>query len=162
MPKADHPVNSSKPSAANRPRRRRRRGMVAAMLLSTTIQTLGGCGIFQRIPDGPHDTKTSYHSDYAMRIEYPEVAECATPTVAAARTASAPVALADPAKIPALEMTLSEAVQRAVADSPILRRLGSNALVSPQTVGTVYDPALAHADPLSGVEAALAAFDAQY
>ncbi|TWU61704.1 Outer membrane efflux protein [Crateriforma conspicua] len=157
------PHSSADASTKRRSRRfERKRALVAAMVIGTVVQSIGGCGVFRHLPDGPHDTKTSYHDNSALRIEYPEVAQCATPTSQAARAASAPVTLEDPSKIPALEMTLDEAIRRAISQSPVLRRTGTNAVVSPQSVSTVYDPAMAHSDPFSGVEAALAAFDAQY
>ena len=122
-----------------------------------------GCGFLHKIPDGPHDTRTSYHDGYGMRIEYPEVSECAsTPASAAASVATAPHALEDPANLPAREMSLEEAINLAVSQSPILRSIGGTVVTTPQATTSVYDPALASANPLNGTEAALSAFDAQY
>ncbi|TWT80868.1 Outer membrane efflux protein [Planctomycetes bacterium CA13] len=121
-----------------------------------------GCGVFDRIKPGPHDTVASYHDDYAMRIEYPEVRTCSTSTTQAAEQAIEPMSLEDPSKIPALELSLEEAIQLAVQQSPVLRSIGGTIVANPQGAKTVYDPALAHANPLSGPEAALSAFDAQW
>jgi len=145
------------------PQRRTRRRRLAALVCGcvTTLATVG-CGLTQRIPDGPYDTKTSYHDHSAMRIEYPEVRQCATPTSNAAAAATQPNSLQDPATLPAIELTLRDAIQQALRSSPVLRSIGGAVVTSPQAVATVFDPALAHANPQLGVEAALSAFDAQY
>jgi len=132
------------------------------MLVATSLQSITGCGLLRHLPDGPHDTKTSYHDSSALRIEYPEVRECATPASAAANSTAEPLALQDPSQVPAFDLTLDEAVRRAVSDSPILRNIGGTIVTAPATTATIYDPALQHANPQSGVEAALSFFDAQY
>lgn len=121
-----------------------------------------GCGLMHRIPPGPHDTRTSYHDNYAMQIEYPEVAQCQTAVTASAQSAIEPLALQDPSQLPTFEMTLDEAIRMAVQQSPVLRTIGGTVVTSPVTTPTIYDPALIHSSPLIGVEAALSAFDAQY
>tara|TARA_R110002049_G_scaffold285698_2_gene466810 strand:- start:18234 stop:20246 length:2013 start_codon:yes stop_codon:yes gene_type:complete len=132
--------------------------MTGAVMVSSV-----GCGLLHKIPDGPHDTKTSYHDNFGMRIEYPEVAECAaTPASAAASAAAAPLALEDPANLPAREMSLEEAINLAVSQSPILRNIGGTVVSAPAATSSIYDPALASANPALGPEAALSAFDAQY
>ena len=76
-------------------------------------------------------------------------------------------------------MTLQEAIQQTLARSEILRKLpatpqlagvqsasvtgpSTQLLSQPESVATVYDPAIQAANPLGGVEAALSAFDAQF
>ncbi|GAA5510344.1 hypothetical protein Rcae01_05852 [Novipirellula caenicola] len=132
------------------------------MLVGVTSISNVGCSVFDRIKDGPHDTKASYHDDYAMRIEYPEVQQCATAPSEAAKQATEPLALEDPSKIPTLELTLEQAIQLAVQQSPVLRSIGGTVVPNPQGTTTTFDPALAHANPLTGTEAALSAFDAQF
>jgi outer membrane protein TolC len=121
-----------------------------------------GCSLIGKLPSGKHDTKASYHDHVGLKIEYPQVAECATATSETARNTTAPLTLEDPSQLPALELSLEEAIQMAVGQSPVLRSVGGTIVQAPQTTTSVYDPALAHANPLGGVEAALAAFDAQY
>lgn len=58
-------------------------------------------------------------------------------------------------------MTPEEAVQTALANSPVLRDLGGMILRSPDTAQTALDPAIIETDPKFGATAALAAFDAQ-
>ncbi|TWU41407.1 Outer membrane efflux protein [Novipirellula aureliae] len=132
------------------------------LLLSVLVAATSGCGIFDRIKPGPHDTVASYHDDYALRIEYPEVKTCSTAPSLAAQQTMEPMTLEDPSKIPALELSLDEAIRLAVQQSPVLRSIGGAIVTAPQTVSTIYDPALAHANPFSGTEAALSAFDAQW
>ncbi|TWU10838.1 TolC family protein [Allorhodopirellula heiligendammensis] len=144
-------------------RTRARRRRLAAILCGcvASIATVG-CNLAQKIPDGPHDTVMSYHDHSALKIEYPEVQDCATPQTAAAAAATTPNALQDPSQLPAVEITLQDAIRTALANSPVLRSIGGTIITSPAAMRTVYDPSLAHASPQLGVEAALSAFDAQY
>ena len=137
------------------------RSLIYALIASTGIAATSGCGLIRKIPAGPHDTTKSYHDNYGLRIEYPEVAQCATPQSNAAQQTSTPNSLQDPSELPIQEITLDEAVQRAVQQSPVLRTIGG-AIVNPVLgSATIYDPALASVSPNQGTEAALAAFDAQ-
>lgn len=156
-----HASSTTKPPRKSNGSSKRRRlaALVGGLIASLTTV---GCGLTQKIPDGPHDTRTSYHDHSALRIEYPQVQECASPVAAAASAAVAPHALQDPASIPALEITLPDAIAQALRSSPVLRSIGGAVVTTPQAVSTTFDPALAHANPQLGVEAALAAFDAQY
>lgn len=149
-------------SVATGVRRRGGKPWLVSLLIGGQLLQLGGCSLFRQLPPGPHDTTESYYATEALRIEYPEVAEIASAPGEAARSSSAPLALEDPADLPALEMQLEDAIRRAVQQSPVLRSLGGAIVTTPQFSATVYDPALAHADPFGGVEAALSAFDAQY
>ncbi len=125
---------------------------------------LSGCGITSKLipKPGPHDTRQSFHDTYGMRIEYPQVAKCMTEPAAAAQTTQAPLSIEDPSKVPALEMTLPEAIQMAVRQSPVIRDIGGTVVSQPAGVRTIYDPSRAHTDPNFGVDAALSAFDAQW
>ena len=144
-------------------RRRRLCSLLAAVVAVSNVAPMVGCGLLSRIPDGPHDTVTSYHATEGLRIEYPEVADLQTPPAQAAQQTTEPLTLEDPADLPTVELTLEEATRRAVQESPVIRNLGGAIVTSPQfPTFTIYDPALAHANPLTGVEAALSAFDAQY
>jgi len=59
-------------------------------------------------------------------------------------------------------MTLQEAIQLALQNSEVIRDLNARVLQGPQAAPTVYDAAIRESDPLSGPEAALSAFDAQF
>ena len=139
--------------------------LVCTLIASTSITTTPGCGSLKKLPSGPHETTKSYHDNYGLRIEYPEVAQCATPQTEAAKQAISPKALEDPSKLPVLEITLEQAIQQAVQQSPVLRRIGGTVVGTPVSFGgaaTVYDPALTASSTAQGTEAALSAFDAQW
>ena len=127
----------------------------------------GGCGMFQGVSPkpGPHDTRTSYHDTVGMTISYPEVERIVSEISEAAYDSTEPLVHEDPSSLPTLELTLTEAVQMAVQQSPVVRELGGTLVSQPAFAGftsTIYDPSLAHANPQLGVEAALAEFDAQF
>ena len=140
--------------------RRVRRGLSLA-LLGTSAVMVPGCGLLKKVAPTKNDTTLTYHDNAGLTIEYPEVQECATQPAAEAKAASSPMSLEDPSKMPALEMTLQEAVQLAVQQSPVLRNIGGTIVTTPQGTASVYDPALTAASQ-QGTEAALAAFDAQF
>jgi outer membrane protein TolC len=60
------------------------------------------------------------------------------------------------------EITLDESVRYALANSKIMRELGTTILRSPEAVETRFLTASQYTDPQFGPEAALAAFDAQF
>ena len=134
----------------------------ASLALGTVLSS--GCGMINRVAPGPgpHDTRTSYHDNVGMQISYPEVQDCANEVAAVARTSVSPLVAEDPANLPTFDLTLAEAVQMAVRQSPVVRELGGTLVTQPVFSQTIYDPSLAHANPQQGVEAALAAFDAQF
>lgn len=142
-------------------RKRSARALILALVASTGIATTAGCGLIQKIKPGPHDTTDSYHDNYGMRIEYPEVTQCATPQSTAAQQTTAPNSLQDPSQLPALEISLDQAIQQAVQQSPVLRNIGGTIVSAPAAATTIYEPALTSASPSQGTEAALSAFDAQ-
>jgi outer membrane protein TolC len=144
--------------------RRKRLSTAAKTSLLLGSILAGGCGVMNKLSPGPgpHDTKVSYHDTVGMQITYPEVNQCMTEVSEAARMASPPLVNEDPTKIPTLDMTLAEAVQMAVRQSPVVRDIGGTIVTQPGFISTVYDPSLAHSNPQLGVEAALSAFDAQF
>ena len=146
------------------PKRKKRdllRKLVVALTLATTVPSTAGCRVWNVLDDGPLDTTTSYHDTDQLSIEYPEVAECATPVTIAARAAEKPLSLEDPSKLPALELSLEQAVQMAMQNSPVIRTLPVFTVLNAANAQTVYDPAIT-ASSNQGAEAALSFFDAQY
>ncbi len=71
-----------------------------------------------------------------------------------------PLSLNTPERTPWL-ISPAEAVQIAVERSKVLQDLGGSALRSVSGIASIYEPAIQATDPRLGVEAALAAFDAQ-
>ncbi len=61
-----------------------------------------------------------------------------------------------------LDWTLQQTIDVAMTNGSVLRDLGATVLRAPQAVLTQELPALTENDPLSGIEAALAAFDTQF
>jgi len=61
----------------------------------------------------------------------------------------------------AVKMSLQEAVTYALGNSRIMRDLGGTVLRNPNSLESVYGPAMAFTDPRTGEEAALSEFDAQ-
>jgi outer membrane protein TolC len=136
--------------------------IVTTLLASVGATVTAGCGLLSHLPESKHDTKASYSDGYGLRIEYPEVQECVTPVSLAAEATVKPLSLDDPADLPTVDMSLAEAINLAVSQSPVLRSIGGSVVTAPAASPTVYDPALTASSPARGAEAALAAFDAQY
>lgn len=74
---------------------------------------------------------------------------------------SEPLSLQNPEK-QAWLISPSEAVQIAVERSKILQDLGGSSLRNVGNISTIHDPSIQSTDPRLGIEAALAAFDAQF
>ncbi len=99
----------------------------------------------------------AYYQSYANRIEYPDVQTCIEAPVA---NAPLPLTIQNPSELPTQEIKLNDAVRMALTSSDILRSLGGSVVQAP-SAPTVLDAALSDSNPNGGVEAALAAFDAQ-
>lgn len=104
------------------------------------------------------DATPSYHSRVATKIEYPNVTSCLQPE---ATSAIEPLSLENPADLPAIELTLDDAIQMALTQSEILRSLGGSVVQASAATATKFDPAITETNPNGSVEAALSAFDAQ-
>ena len=135
------------------------------LLMAATVVS-SGCSLLDRyVKPGPRDTTASYHDNYGLSIEYPEVAQCATPVTNAAQAATAPNSLEDPSQLPTLDLTLPEAIEMALRQSPVIRSqgmlVGAANVFSTNNLSTIYDPSIT-ASSVQGTEAALSAFDAQY
>ncbi len=60
-----------------------------------------------------------------------------------------------------VELTLEDAIRIAATNSRVIRDIGGRVIRTPETIPTVYDPAIQETDPQFGYQAALSAFDAQ-
>ncbi len=101
---------------------------------------------------------TSYYQNFATQIEYPDVESNLDPEVTSVQK---PMSFENPSELPKWELTLPEALQIAMSNSTILRSLGGSVVQAPAATVTNYNPAIVESNPVAGVEAALAAFDAQ-
>lgn len=111
------------------------------------------------------DGDLSHYRGVATEIEYADVE---TQRLADVDGALAPFSLKNSQPREIWDLTLQEAVKVTLQNSRVMRTIGGQvvqppALLSqaPDSFPTVYDPAIAESNPRIGVEAALAAFDAQ-
>ncbi len=123
------------------------------------------------------DGDLSHYIDVATEIEYPDV--CTT-TLDEVRDALPPLTVDNLKLDNYWDLTLEEAIKTALANAKVMRSLGGNFVgqafnnrtqvgqapqqltQQPDNIGTVYDPAIVETTPFTGVEYALAAFDAQW
>jgi outer membrane protein TolC len=132
---------------------------VALVAVTANAIVAVGCkGPVQRFSAWRDSKDTAYFQSFAHQIEYPDVAST---NAVETTTVQRPHAMTNPAELPAWELTLQEAVQTALRSSDVLRSIGGSVVQSPVGSQTTLDPGLAESNPLNGVEAALAAFDAQ-
>ena len=116
---------------------------------------LVGCTV--RHPGEAFRDSLSHYQDLAGRIEYPDVHSA---TLDPGMTAAPPMSVNRTDQEP-WPLTPDQAVQIALANSTILRELGGQVLQSPVLARSILGPGIQASDPRFGVEAALAAFDAQ-
>ena len=125
---------------------------------------------------GCHPTQPFYFHERGDLAHYLDQAtEIADPDTNVERLAEVdnalpPLLLSDPEHSKEWDITLEEAINVALQNSKVIRNLGAvtqfgfaDGLTGRTAVSTtVYDPAIFETDPQSGVEAALANFDAQF
>lgn len=139
-------------------RMRGHRNLIASFLTTVAIAATG-CR-----PQQPfffrEDGDLSHYVGKATDIEYPDVTQ---PSLADAALAHAPLTVSNPHPQEYWDLSLQEAVRIALSNSKVFRIVDQpqSLLANPDFAGTVFDPALAEANPRFGPEAALAAFDAQ-
>jgi len=97
---------------------------------------------------------------FVQQVEYPDANPEHLGSLDISQT-EAPPSIRRPEETEKWPLTLEEATRIALANSEVIRELGGRVVSSPATSSTIYDPAIREADPRFGVEAALAAFDAQ-
>ncbi len=103
----------------------------------------------------------------ATDIEYPDVE---TTSLDEVEKAKPPLTLDNPMPESTFELSLEEAVRYGLANGTVVRAYRPTAggavsdqlLANPQAAVTIFNPALVESDARQGVEAALAAFDAQF
>jgi len=128
------------------------------MLLVLAAPALPGCrwrdtgGMYGGDPD------LAYFRTVATQIDVPDVPS----DTGIAQSTAPPMTLTEDTPIEYWDLTLQECVQLALTNSQVMRDLGGLVLLSPDTVDTVYEPAIVETDPRFGVDAALSAFDASF
>ena len=141
-----------------------------AVVLALTIPVLVGC-----LPQQPFHFAESgdmtHYRGVAQEIEFPDANAASLDEV---DSANPPVTLDSPGPGEDWKLSLQEVMRISLENSTVLRSLGGvaygptgpqgvpSALTqSPALAGTIYGPAMEEANPRTGVEAALSAFDAQ-
>ncbi|MEN6457801.1 MAG: TolC family protein [Thermoguttaceae bacterium] len=97
-----------------------------------------------------------------------EAADVSVDRLADVSDALAPLSLRNRKNQEIWDLTLEEAVQNALKNNKVMRNIGGQVqgppeyiLRNPESIPTIYDPALAETNPRTSAEAALASFDAQ-
>lgn len=129
------------------------------ILLLAVAVTHGGCAVRSQ-PEFDFGTPDLAHfQQAATEIDYPdagcEVCDPLTQT-------PPPLTLSESEPPPFRDLTLQDTVATALSTSEVLRDMQGLVLMSPHTLRTVQDSAIRDTDPISGVEAALSAFDATF
>src|SRR5262249_20663984 len=136
---------------------------VAACLASQLV----GC----RTPQDTHylgQADLQYYKQSATQVDYPDVDSAIAPAIT---YADRPPTIRDPLQLEAWEMTLEDALQLALNNSPVLRSRGAfknpgNPLMAnPERAASRFDVALQESNSSffqRGVESALSAFDTQF
>ena len=125
-------------------------------LVLWTCVSLGGCRSSETLSE-----PVSSLSPVVQDIEYPDV-ELGAASLFDVEALQEPPSARRPQDSEKWPMTLDEAIRIALKNSQVVRDSGGRVVSAPQGAVTVFDPAIQEADPRSGVEAALSAFDAQF
>lgn len=126
-------------------------------VVAASVVLLGGCHWQAARP--AVDYSASYNP-VLTQIEYPDVDRSGL-SDESVRGSVAPHTVRHPDEKPYWDLSLDEAIRIALQNSKVIRDIGGRVVAAPAAARTIYDPAMQESDPLSGVEAALAAFDAQ-
>lgn len=136
--------------------RERLRKWIIAGCIGSTI--LAGCNTTNRFRAWKDSSQTSYFQSFITQVEYPDLH---APIDSGVSQSLLPLSIENPSQLPTFELSLRDAVQTALQSSDVLRSIGGSVVTAPQGQSTSYDNALSDLNPNAGVEAALAAFDAQ-
>ena len=135
-------------------------------ILAALLVALAGCQPQVPFYLGHVDDDLAYYQGAATRIEYPDIE---TERLADVGSAKQPWSLQHKDTRNIWELTLEEAVKIALKNNRVMRNIGGSVqgppdyiLRNPELVPTIYDPAIAESNPRTGVEAALADFDAKF
>lgn len=132
------------------------RNWIVSGCLAATCLT--GCKPTERFRAWRDSSDVSYFQNYVTQIEYPDVNAPIAPTVLQSPT---PLSIENPSELQTFDLTLQDAIRASLQSSEVFRSLGGAVVSGPQGQTTQIDAALTELNPLSGTQAALAAFDAQ-
>jgi len=110
--------------------------------------------------DEPTESSSEDIKKVSLEIEVPVDCDvCQSHSVALA--SAAPRSIGDESPKDYWDISLAEVISMALDNGEVLSDLGGRVITSPESIQTVFDPAIREADPLYGVEGALSAFDSQ-
>ena len=135
------------------------RAQRALAVLAMLCGLVPGCAMRKEAPFKAASDDDCYNA-IATQIDYPTVQPCGA--LEDDWAALPPVTLSNPDDIEYWNLGLQETIQIALAQSQVIRDLGGAVLRSPASAITNLDPAVVETDPRFGIDAALAAFDAQF
>jgi Outer membrane efflux protein len=136
--------------------RERLKNWIVAGCIGSTV--LAGCNTTNRFRAWKDSSQTSYFQSFITQVEYPDLH---VPIDAGVSQSLLPFSIENPSELQTFDLSLRDAVQTALQSSDVLRNIGGSVVAAPLGQVTSYDAALSDLNPLGGVEAALAAFDAQ-
>ena len=164
-------MTRSKPMTRSNHRAWARRTVAAGLLAALA----GGCATTDKEPDVHYLGKASlkYYEDHATEVDYPAGVEGDIVPLA---NSDAPRAVTDRRHDDVWDLSLTEALHCTLSNNKVIRSrisrgnpaqkgLGTSTLTGPDTIVSIYDPAIQESGVLfggRGVEAALADFDATY
>jgi outer membrane protein TolC len=111
-------------------------------------------------PDYVADEIGSYR-DYLTTIEYPEVDQASFESAQVA-LANRPPTVSEFQELDFEDLTIEQAIERALTNSSILSKMGGQVIAAPSAAASIFDPAVQETSPFGGVEGALSAFDARW
>jgi hypothetical protein len=117
-----------------------------------------GCAVrHSEVEFAPADL--AHFEQFATEIEFPDVDSLAADQLA---ETPPPITLRESVPPDFRDITLEEAIRTALTTADAMRDLQGKVLLSPENLATIQGPAIRETDPLFGVEAALAEFDAVF
>jgi outer membrane protein TolC len=139
---------------------------LVGFVLTAALIGLTGCQPQQPFYLHQVDEDLSHYKGVATEISVPDVDSDRLADVAQAQR---PFSLLNNDPKNFWDLTLEEAMRTALTNNKIMRNIGGQIqgppdfiLRNPEVAPSIYGPALAEANPRTGVEAALSAFDAQF
>ncbi|MDA0657786.1 MAG: TolC family protein [Planctomycetota bacterium] len=130
-----------------------------AVLAVSLLAALAGCALQSKQLPAKKLADRATYQPVLTAIEYPDV----QPTCFDRKeNCLAPYTLRRPEEHEYWELALEEVIRLTLANSPVIRDSGGRVTTAPESVRTIYDPALQESSPLNGTQAALSAFDAQF
>lgn len=125
----------------------------AAVSLLVIVLPMLGC------QSPPYEGPSGHYQSLATAIEYPDVSVESESSV---RNLARPTTLRTVEEKDFWDVSLQEVVEITLQNSQVIRDIGGRVVSLPGATATRLDTALQEASPLTGVEAALSAFDTQF